>query len=189
MGRVGRMTTIPLSAAYRCKNSGKYVAIVDDEDFAFVSQWNWMANVRRSSKSPAYVRARRTDRSAGPAATVDMHVAIWERAFGAVPIGLTVDHIEHGSYGALDNRRANLRLATRKDQQGNRRKRASSANFKGVVRDQKLERWHAYITIDARTVNLGGFNSEVDAAVAYDRAAVKHFGVFAKLNFPDRQAA
>lgn len=182
------MRTIALSAAYRCKNSGLYVAIVDDEDFSFVSQWNWMASVRRSStKGPAYVRARRTDRSAGPATTVDMHVAIWERAFGQVPAGLTVDHIEHGPHGALDNRRSNLRLATRKDQQGNRRKRVSSAAFKGVVR--KATRWNAYITIDARTVNLGSFESDVDAALAYDRAAVKHFGQFAKLNFTNGEAA
>ena len=186
------MREIPLSAFYRSKNSGLYVAIVDEDDYEWLSLFNWNANVRRDSTGCPYVRARRTDRSSGYTEIIDMHRVIWENARGPIPAGMTVDHVEHGSFGALDNRKNNLRLASRKDQQGNRRKskRALHSQWKGVQFVVGSGRWVAAITINLKTTYIGTFQSETEAAKAYDVAAREHFGEFASLNFPaDREAA
>lgn len=179
------MRTIPLSAIYRCKNSGRFVAIVDDEDYGFLSQFNWIANMHRDRAGVNYVRARRTDRSTGATVIVNMHRVVWERAHGPVPPGMTVDHIEHGEHGGLDNRRCNLRLASRRDQQGNRRKQshAFSSQYKGVSFERRTGKWCAYIRVHGKTRNCGTFATEVDAARSYDRAARREFGQFAKVNF------
>lgn len=179
------MKLIPLSAKNHCKNSGRFVAIVDDEDFEFLTRFNWMAHVKRGGAGVEYVRARRTDRSSGSSRSIDMHRVVWELANGRpVPVSQTVDHIEHGRFGGLDNRRGNLRLATRHEQQGNRRKgRLFSSKWKGVVQTAG-GRWAAYARDGGRTKNLGTFISEDAAAKTYDAFAVAKFGQFAKLNFP-----
>lgn len=180
------MKNIPLSAFYRSKNSGIYVAIVDADAYDYLSQFHWNASLRLDSRGCSYVRARRTDRSSGRTVVIDMHRVVWERANGPVPEGLTVDHIEHGEFGALDNRLSNLRLATRKDQQGNRRKSrlATASRWKGVQFERRTGKWAAAIVIKGSGKSLGQFESEEAAARAYDSAALKHFGTFAKLNFP-----
>lgn len=102
------------------------------------------------------------------------------------PDGVHVDHINGNG---LDCRRANLRFATPTQNQQNARKRdgKSTSRYKGVCRDQyNTERpWLAYITVNKRCIQLGRFAFSHDAALAYDKAAIKHFGEFARLNFPE----
>jgi hypothetical protein len=59
----------------------------------------------------------------------------------------------------------------------------TSSSFKGVCWDKNHNRWVAYID-NAGRKNLGSFEDEVQAALAYDRAAKLQFGEFAKVNFP-----
>ncbi|MCJ7730610.1 MAG: beta-Ala-His dipeptidase [Sedimentisphaerales bacterium] len=100
------------------------------------------------------------------------------------PDGLLVDHRNNDS---LDNRKANLRLATHSQNSCNRRKIKSktSSRFIGVCFDKYRERWTAYIRFHGRRIWLGRFKNEMDAAKAYDEAARKYHGEFARLNFPD----
>jgi hypothetical protein len=99
------------------------------------------------------------------------------------PKGLLVDH---RNCDGLDNRRANLRLATHSQNQCNKRKRRSktSSRFIGVSFDKWTGRWYASIKTNGKTIWLGRFDSEIEAAKAYDRAAIKYHGEFARLNFP-----
>ena len=87
------------------------------------------------------------------------------------------DHINHEK---LDNRRCNLRSATRKQQTGNSSKwnKRTVSKFKGVYPDQRCGRWYAVCA----DVYLGKFDLEIDAAVAYDNAAFERWGEFAVLN-------
>jgi len=97
------------------------------------------------------------------------------------PKGLVVDHINGDS---LDNRRANLRLATHSQNQCNKRKRKNtSSQFIGVFFNKKRRSWWSQIRVNGKSLWLGCFDSEIDAAKAYDAAAKKYHGEFARLNF------
>lgn len=89
------------------------------------------------------------------------------------PDGLVTDHINGNK---LDNRRMNLRICTQAQNCMNNGGR--SDQLKGVYRVGK--RWKAQI----RSESLGYFDSKIDAALEYDKAAKAQYGEFARLNFP-----
>jgi hypothetical protein len=101
------------------------------------------------------------------------------------------DHVNHNG---LDNRKANLRPATHTQNVWHRRKfngrtsggfkLASRSKYKGVDWAHSMNRWRARILVNGKRIYLGSFNSELEAAKAYDLAAKKHHGQFATLNFP-----
>ncbi len=96
--------------------------------------------------------------------------------------GLEVDHINRDP---LDNRRSNLRLATRTQQAANTGLRSdNTSGYKGVSWDRSRRCWYASIRNDGRSVALGGYPNPEDAARAYDVAALAAWGEFAYLNFP-----
>ncbi len=91
--------------------------------------------------------------------------------------------VDHRNGDKLDNRRMMLRPATRNQQGANARKHRrldASSKFKGVTKEG--QRWCAQIKINYKRHRIGHFDSEVKAASAYNRAARKRWGVFARLN-------
>lgn len=119
---------------------------------------------------------------------------VLERALGRpIASGMVADHINGDR---LDNRRTNLREVTQAQNLCNRAPaiyfggRLKSSRHKGVSA-AKGGKWRAYIAAGGRKyVHLGTFDSESEAAAAYDRAAVASFGACARLNFPaDRHDA
>ena len=103
--------------------------------------------------------------------------------------GLVVDHINHDP---LDNTRANLRVCTQgqnmKNQKKNKRKdgNPTSSKYKGVYKWQykKTIKFKSTIWNNGEQKYLGYFDTEIEAAMAYDEAAREKHGVFAALNFP-----
>jgi len=102
--------------------------------------------------------------------------------------GIWVDHINGDR---LDNRRANLRRCNRRQNAGNSFKnKADSASphhsqYKGVTRLNREERERNYWAAYCAGRYVGMYATEIEAARAYDDAARKHFGEFARLNFPN----
>jgi hypothetical protein len=94
------------------------------------------------------------------------------------------DHINHNG---LDNRRANLRLCTPQQNSFNQRPRRNSTSiYKGVSWNSEVRKWKAEIKHNGRTISIGYFEKEQDAAIAYDDYAAELFGEFAWLNHRHR---
>jgi hypothetical protein len=92
---------------------------------------------------------------------------------------------DHRNGDTLDNRRENLRASTNQQNSQNGVTHSdSTSKFKGVSWDKQRGKWAAGIGISGKRISLGRFDSEHDAARAYDAAALKNFGDFARLNFP-----
>ncbi len=161
-----------------------FVTLVDDEDAAKVlaaGPWRVMkqgrgANVRLYAC--AHGRNPLTGKGKG---TVRMHRLILD-----APADVDTDHRNHDG---LDNRRENLRLCTRSENMANQRKRSDgTSKHKGVCWHKDCHKWQAQIGVNRHVINLGYFDSEAEAARAYDAAAHKHFGEFACLNFSTEEA-
>lgn len=101
-------------------------------------------------------------------------------SFGDLPKTALVDHINNNR---LDNRAANLRLASKSENMCNRGPTSSSkSGYKGVYEHKPSRKWRAYIKKDYKQVYLGVFNTKEEAAIAYNRAALELHGKFAFLN-------
>ncbi len=153
---------------------GKY-AIVDPDDFYWLSRHKWTAS-RVYTKF--YAVRSELCRTSGKRKSLRMH-----REIAHTPEGLECDHINGNS---LDNRKANLRSATRQQNCWNSRKRRpkSLSKYKGVSYSKRGRPWKAQLIVDGKRIYLGSFDKEKAAAKAYDAAAKKYFGDFAALNFP-----
>ena len=139
------------------------VAIVDDDDFEWLSCWKWRAIHSYRSQWHAY---RREDNK-----LVRMHRAILNAPAGS--------YVDHRNGNCLDNQRCNLRLCDNRRNQWNSRPRHWT-RYKGVRLHQHSGRWHARI-------GLGSFATAEEAARAYDKAARLLCGEFAFLNFPNEE--
>jgi hypothetical protein len=94
--------------------------------------------------------------------------------------------VDHANRDTMDNRLANLRVCSVSQNRRNSRGFGTTSVFKGVraVHGRFLARIHC----DGQKIHLGTFATEEAAARAYDAAAIKHFGEFARLNFPQEAA-
>ena len=161
------MREIPLSQGQ--------VALVDDADYSWLSQWRWCA--RYSNGRWCALRSSRTEN--GKSYTIKMSRQILGLTYGDKRQG---DHIDHNT---LDNRRKNIRICTNQENNMNRMSnRNSSSQFKGVSWYERCKKWQAHIQMNRKRKHIGYFNSEKNAALAYDAAAIREFGEFAYLNFP-----
>jgi hypothetical protein len=140
-------------------------ALVDDEDYPRLSAYKW------NLTSDGY--AARHD-VPPQRKTILMH-----REIISAPSGFEVDHIDGCR---INNQKSNLRLATRTENRRNLKPyRSNSTGFKGVVRT-RTGFWAARIGLDGKKIHLGQYATPEEAALAYNLAALKYFGEFAKLN-------
>lgn len=160
------MRKIPLS-------QGKF-ALVDNEDYERVNAFKWFAQ-----KSGNTFYAKRGVKINGKWTIQLMHRFI----MGDSPDKSDIDH-EDGD--GCNNWKLNLRPCTHQENMMNQGKpnKNCSSKYLGVYWDKATNKWRVCVQIDGKTIHLGSFIIEEDAARAYDAAKKKHNQKFCRLNFP-----
>lgn len=138
-------------------------AIVDDEDFELVSQYQWRAHKGGNSEHHVYAVTR-----------LRMHRLVMQ-----APPGMIVDHINGDT---LDNRKSNLRLCTTAQNQQNTRSRTGSSRYKGVSFNAKKKRWRGAFMANGQNYYVGCFATEEEAARAVDKKRKEVCGDFSTTN-------
>lgn len=153
------MKVIPLT-------QGKEV-IVDDEDYEYLNQWKWFFKKGYPARNITISKNKRKT------------IFLYNILLNPEP-GYIIDHIDGNP---LNNLKSNLRLTTKSQNNQNRTKsKFKSSKYKGVSWYKKLNKWRAFISVNYKFKHIGLFESEVDAAKAYNTAALTYFKDYAKLN-------
>ena len=136
-------------------------ALIDLEDVDKVKDYKWYLN------SEGYIYNRK--------------IGLLHRFLMDCPSDLVVDHINHNP---LDNRKSNLRICSQKQNLMNQSKpqRNTTSFYKGVSWNRCAKKWHAQIRINKKSKHIGLYDNELEASIAYDRAALLYFGVYAYIN-------
>ena len=154
------------------KLAGKYVVLVDDEDYEYLNQWMWSVNKNRTE-----IYASRYQNINGKRICHYMHRVIMN-----TPSNMQVDHVNHNT---LDNQKHNLRVCTSYQNQTNKTKRKNTEQFIGVNYRKDTGKYRAHIAPHRKQISIGCFDSAEAAAIARDKVAIVVFGEFANLNFPN----
>lgn len=158
------MKLIPLSGK---RGAGEF-SVVDDCDYEWASKFRWhlsSSGYAITNKSRPYKNGK----------TLHMH-----RAINKTPDGLFTDHVNQNR---IDNRRENLRTATKTQNLFNMDKHSdNSSGYKGIVYHRPSGLWGAKIQVKMHRVSLGYYETKKEAANAYNNAAKKLHGQFAYLN-------
>lgn len=154
------MKSIPLT-------QGK-IALVDDEDFQELNKHKWYFHqgyALRNIPNGFYKQK-----------SLSMHRQIMKN-----PEGMEIDHKDMNK---LNNQKKNLRLCSLEQNIRNRGiKKTNTSGYKGVSWNKSKGKWSSKIVFKRKQIHLGDFDDPENAAHAYDNAAVKYHGEFAKLNF------
>lgn len=149
--------------------SGRH-AIIDADDYEKVYDYKWSSSNAYAESKTFYYR---------DSGATKMHRLITD-----APAGKEVDHINGNR---SDNRKSNLRICSARENHKNKFKKALAASlFKGVCFDKGRNQWVASISCDYKKIFLGRYDCELDAATAYNFAAIKYHGEYANFNEPAR---
>jgi len=152
--------------------TNNYKIKLDDDDYDKYSKFKW------GTVGKKYKYAARGTRTNGVYKKHLLHREITKAKKNDI-----VDHINGDTF---DNRKSNLRLVTRSGNTRNSKLRSDSkCNFKGVSKRKRKNRiiFISRIQVDKNIrLYLGQFKTELEAAKAYNEAALKYFGCEAKLN-------
>jgi len=159
----GNIAHVPLTKGYE--------TIIDAADVPLIERWRWKAG---ESQAPQLVYACRSVRDGKASREQSLH-----RLLMGNPAGLLVDHINGNT---LDNRRANLRLATKAQNQTNTRMRSNNkSGYRGVHWRSDSQKWCSQIRANGKVRTLGSFTTVEAAAEAYRKAAAECHGDFSPL--------
>jgi hypothetical protein len=150
-----------------------YVAIVDDDDYEYLSQFKWRVQGK--------IYAVRDDHSTGKRLQLYMH-----REIAGAKKGEVVDHLNHQT---LDNRKENLRACSQTYNNGNHHMRSdNTSGYKGVTWNKRDRKWVAQIMFNGKNIRFGNFESKHDAARVYNFWAMDLFGEHALVNNIESEA-
>lgn len=145
------------------------VALADTEDAELLAPWRWRSH--DDGHGNFYVRAT------GPGKPY-MHRLVTDAAAGEL--------VDHRDFDTLNNRKGNLRRSTSSQNTIHARREAPAlSQYRGVYRAPHGKPYYVEIAAECGRVSVGKFYDPIEAAHAYDEAAIRYHGEFAILNFPD----
>ena len=148
-----------------------YIALVDDEDYKRVNNFKW--HIKRCLNT---IYATGWVGRSGRKKKTSMHRYI---------MGLSLYNkkkIDHTDHNGLNNQKSNLKICTQFENMKNQISNKGVSRYKGVRWHKREKKWYSQIMSDNVRIHLGVFADERLAAEAYNLAAVKYHGEFAKLN-------
>ena len=149
-------------ALYGEKGKGKYI-FLDNEDFGKVNQYKW------------YYESGYATNKSWLKPKIRIHQLILKSKNNK--------EIDHINGNGLDNRKCNLRLVSHKNNSINRKiNKNNSSGFKGVSFKKDIHKWQSSIRVNYKIIYLGYFKTAKEGAIAYNQAALKYFGQYARLN-------
>ena len=137
------------------------VALVDDEDFEYLSQFNWRVGTK------GYAESKINNK------TTNMHRLI-------LKLSDRKTETDHKDHNKLNNQKYNIRPCSTAQNQMNKMPRGTSKYLGVKIVNGKIK---AAIKVGNKYIHLGTFKTEIDAAIIYDYAAVLYHGEFANVNF------
>lgn len=155
----------------------EYFAIVDDEDFDRLSKHRWyVMEFYHCDTDIKY--ARRYERKKGGG---QRHIMMHREIMNVSETHDVCDHIDHNG---LNNSKSNLRICTHAENIGYRRKLSDSygGKYKGVSKDEKNDAWKFVFKHDKIKYSESGFDTEIEAVMAYNKRLKEVKGEFAELN-------
>jgi hypothetical protein len=158
------------------KLSQDKVALVDNEDYEWLSQWKWSAFQNRSGYYA--VRNERVKEMGGIKRS--RKLILMHREILQAKDDMDVDHWDGNG---LNNQRYNLRECPHADNMKNQKVNSvNKTGYKGVYWNKKNRKYVANIGVGGTCVYLGSFETAEDAALAYNQRAVEVYGEYARLN-------
>lgn len=153
------------------KTFGEFIVFIDDEDYDLVSNYGWYI---RKVGNNFYAYAHKP----GGLKKIQMHRLI----MGITDSNIFIDHKDRDG---LNNQKSNLRIVDKSKNAANsyKRRNCTSPKYKGVSWSKVAKKWHGYINKENKRHYLGLFESEKEAAIAYNKKAIELFGEFAALNY------
>lgn len=149
-------------------------AIVDEADYAWLSQWKWYAHKKDNT---FYVHRKMCVN--GKEISVQMHREILGLKYGDGKL------TDHKNRNGLDNRKKNLRVANYQLNAYNCKMRTdNTSGYRGVSWNMRDQRWITQVRVNGTPKYFGSFTDIIKAAQTYDAIAFKYRGADAILNFP-----
>jgi len=149
---------------------GNIEVLIDVEDYNKIKNYRWYAHLDKRTNS-FYVRTH-----------IERIILL---SLHRVILNLTNPKIkgDHKDHNTLDNRKQNLRVCTQSENLRNQKlHKNNKSGYKGIRWRNKNKKWEAYIGLNHKYTHLGSYKNKLDAVLAYNQAAIKYYGEFARLN-------
>ena len=149
------------------------VATVDDVDYKWLNKYKWYA----AREKYTFYAKRSVLMGKGKQGTILMHRLI----LGLQPGDKR--QCDHTDGDGLNNQQSNLRICTSlQNNRSQKKRKANTSRYKGVCWHPRDHKWVSRIRTNEKRINLGYFDSDIEAARVYDKSALKYHGEFALTN-------